>query len=860
MKNILLSLIILICISGLTAIQVSGNQTGIWSPDNNPYEVIGAISVPAGSNLEIQAGVLVHIMGSFQITVAGTLNAMGTVADSIRFVNMQANPTALWPGLRFENITQPSQLNYVYVEYGTYGVRCMNSLLTISHCRFNRCEKGMELYANGVANPSNVLVEQSLIENCIQNGILITQNSNAVVDHNEIRFNGTGAQFRAAIQLANQSAGGSNNPTISYNHIHHNLKQGISAWDVSSSGAINPLILNNVIEYNYTGVYLLQASGYVADNQINYNFIPGDMNSGAGVMVSGATSEPYFERNTVIGNYTGFYVTNNARPILGDLALNHVWAQGENIITDNIDANNVLHSVYCDAYPTATNVIKAENNNWGTSNIDEIAAGINDHNDNPALPTVDYAPFLSPISPTSLIGSYTYNGTADVTEVKLQLIAQASGAVINEVLLLSSPFTVQAMVTEQFYVMIVMTTAATNMLYGCAGGFINPTIFSPGDFVPVDLGTIAVTDAPAPRYEIIGAPIEESGLTLYPIMNGFALYGWQQLDWVYISGDNLIFKRNVTRSPDGELVTELPDGTIYKKFQNILPDDTWYETRIVDNAGTAQTFTVTNTPCSTFLGTVGYQLLTRKTGGGLVIDKQITSAEQNNLYRYQNGYVVAQENILHFGLENPISVYSTTLFVPEPASPNPSYLAYNPDIWNEGTSQMQVRLFWQAPAQGAHSWIHYRIYRNEQLLTEIPFTQSEFTDTSLPNPEGYLYYQVCAWDGSVESELTNVATVIIVNNDDNIQQPVTVQVYPNPTAFSAHGNLEIKLSNLQDKTAELAIYNIKGQKVHSQQLVGDSIYRWNGKDKHGNSSAAGIYFLKVQVKGESPVIRKLIIL
>jgi hypothetical protein len=70
------------------------------------------------------------------------------------------------------------------------------------------------------------------------------------------------------------------------------------------------MILSNVIEYNYTGIYLLQASGYVADNQINHNFIPGDMNSGAGVMGSGATSEPYFERNHIEGNYTGFYITN----------------------------------------------------------------------------------------------------------------------------------------------------------------------------------------------------------------------------------------------------------------------------------------------------------------------------------------------------------------------------------------------------------------------------------------------------------------------------------------------------------------------------------------------------------------------
>jgi hypothetical protein len=79
----------------------------------------------------------------------------------------------------------------------------MNSPLTVSHCRINLCEKGMELYAIGESTPNAVLVEWNIIENCIQNGVLIAQNSAASLIITKSATNGTGPQFRAAIQLSN---------------------------------------------------------------------------------------------------------------------------------------------------------------------------------------------------------------------------------------------------------------------------------------------------------------------------------------------------------------------------------------------------------------------------------------------------------------------------------------------------------------------------------------------------------------------------------------------------------------------------------------------------------------------------------
>ncbi|MDD4310819.1 MAG: right-handed parallel beta-helix repeat-containing protein, partial [Candidatus Cloacimonetes bacterium] len=655
MKHFLFVLLLLCGISQLLAIDVSGSQSGTWTPENNPYQVVGSITVPSGSNLDIQPGVLVHIMGNYQITIAGTMHANGTPTDSIRFVNMQANPTALWTGLRFENTTVLSQLSYVYLEYATYGIRCMNAPLNISHNRINHCEKGMELYAIGAATPNHVLVEYNIIENCIQNGILITQQSAATINCNEIRYNGTGAQFRAAIQLANQSAGGSCNPIINNNHIHHNLKQGISAWDVSSSGAINPYILNNTIEYNYTGIYLLQTSGYVADNQINHNFIPGDMNSGAGVMVSGITSEPYFERNTITGNYTGFFITNNAKPILGDLSIYHAWAQGENIITDNIDANGILHSVFCSAYPNAANIIMAENNNWGVNDAAEIAIGINDHNDNAALPTVDFDPILSNITPTSVFGSYVYVGQSEITAARLELISTATGAVLHTFPLTSPIINITAPIVETFYAMIVLTRANGSLVYGCTGGFLAPQVFSPGDLIPVDVGTIMVGDDPPPRYELNGEIIMDDDLALHPIMHGFALYGWRSMDLVYVSGDYLYLKRNIRRTQAGELVTELPLGTVYKKYLNIVAGDTWSQTEVKPLTGQVVMSTVRVDACVSAPGMSSFKLITRTNTAGDVADKMIVDFGDPILFTYGNSYLTSRETIQHIGDPEPLA-------------------------------------------------------------------------------------------------------------------------------------------------------------------------------------------------------------
>ena len=62
---------------------VSGDVSGVWNSEGNPYQVVADIQVPPGDSLLIQAGVLVVFHGEYDFNVYGSLSLMGNPQDSI---------------------------------------------------------------------------------------------------------------------------------------------------------------------------------------------------------------------------------------------------------------------------------------------------------------------------------------------------------------------------------------------------------------------------------------------------------------------------------------------------------------------------------------------------------------------------------------------------------------------------------------------------------------------------------------------------------------------------------------------------------------------------------------------------------
>jgi len=370
--------IFLFLISGLfflEAIEISGDQSGTWTSENNPYEMIGEVSIPAGEILQIDAGVEVIAMGNYTITVLGNILANGIISDTIRF---HGNGGLNWGGLRFENENETSELFYCRIsntdDTNDYGIHSLNSPILIDHCYIDDHQKGISFSALSATDPSYMEIRHAKIANITKSGITVLDNSNVLIDSCEITQCGLGTQYFGAIQLSLQNSDHNCSPEITNNHIHHNSKQGITMANLFNYSTMAPVITGNLIEYNLTGIYLYSAQSMVHNNRIMHNFIPGDANSGAGVMIYGASGNGVFTENEISGNFTGFYLTTGATANIGNVYNGNNLDDGMNYIHDNVDESGNLYSIYNDSSAE----VLAQNNLWDSADPDEIAETIID--------------------------------------------------------------------------------------------------------------------------------------------------------------------------------------------------------------------------------------------------------------------------------------------------------------------------------------------------------------------------------------------------------------------------------------------------------------------------------------------------
>lgn len=134
-----------ICVKLYAQTEVSGSQFGTWSESNSPYHVIGDLLVPTGASLTIEAGVDVIFQGQYSFEIEGTLNAQGTVSDSIIFTSI--NSATTWSGLVFNYSDDVNILSYCRIENGSAigtdfpsqhggGIKLLYSEAEVSNCIF----------------------------------------------------------------------------------------------------------------------------------------------------------------------------------------------------------------------------------------------------------------------------------------------------------------------------------------------------------------------------------------------------------------------------------------------------------------------------------------------------------------------------------------------------------------------------------------------------------------------------------------------------------------------------------------------------------------------------------------------------
>ena len=105
-----------------------GDVSGTWSLNSSPYYILGDITIPNDSTLNIEAGVLVEFQGYYALNVQGQLRAIGDEALNITFtVNdttgfYDPNTTlGGWNGVQFidtPNENDTSIINYCNIQFG----------------------------------------------------------------------------------------------------------------------------------------------------------------------------------------------------------------------------------------------------------------------------------------------------------------------------------------------------------------------------------------------------------------------------------------------------------------------------------------------------------------------------------------------------------------------------------------------------------------------------------------------------------------------------------------------------------------------------------------------------------------------
>lgn len=851
MKHFLIYLFSLTLLCGLSAIDISGTQSGTWDPANNPHTLIGDVSVPAGAELSIMPGVIVQAMGNFRINAEGTIQAVGSEADSIFFLNGQNPPSNMWKGLRLENESQQSNFAHIVVEYAEYGINAVDSPIEVSNSRFSYNQRGVHLYGIGNLNPAVMNVHHNLVEHSVNNGIFIPQNSNAWVHHNEVRFNGTSPQYYGAIQLSNQSPGGQNNPIIEHNYVHHNHKQGITAWDVVGASAINPIIRYNHIEANLTGIYLLNASGIVHNNTIINNFIAGDTNSGAGMMIGGATSLPYIAENILTGNFTGFYITSNAMPVLGNLAENHPWAYGQNVIRDNIDESNTLHSVVCASYSASTNVIKAENNDWGVYTPAEIGIGIMDHNDSASLPTVDFEPWFEVQTGITISGSYSWD-TADYTdlspqELQLILVDIDTREIVETHVLSSNPFSIESEISAGFYALI-SGVDSSREIWAAAGNLENYLMFDPADG-DIDLSNIYIDAWHHYEVEVKGEAEIIEGRAVWPLYHSFLLFAYDRIDYFYDEGDFRYIYKHEYRGEEGWHEINFPWGTQYARIGNISHADQWNQTCVEERQ------IVQNIIMCLIDDNDRELIITSSIDGVFLKSQRFTDSESDLIYLYDElGFAERYLNVLQTADSRWMKYHQPNLTRPHELSSR--IAASSPE------QVFAMHFWWQAPAYSGIDYNAYRLYKQQsgaepELFATVTFAYGPVHYNEFVTGSGTVDFWVVATDGENESEASNIVQFDFpIANEDLVIKP-SLSIYPNPLNFTGGNALTIEHKGFINPI--LKVYNLRGQQVFSSKIESER-YQWQGLDGKGKAVASGVYLLKIESANQPAFSRKIMVI
>ncbi len=231
--------------------ELSGAVFGTLTKASSPYTVTSDITVPASQSLTIEAGVELRFKGNVSFFVDGTLTAIGTVTDSIRFTSNQGQPqTGDWNGIIYR-AGSSGEVRYAVLEYAATGLTATGAAPTVSRSHMRNNNNGIDCFAG-----SNALIKWNLLTGHANSAVRCNA-SNPTILGNVIRHNDA---LDAAISCDAAA------PVIQQNVVRQN---GSSAVDCINGSTAK--IWHNTLVGNQAGVTITDSNVEIKSNLIGLN-------------------------------------------------------------------------------------------------------------------------------------------------------------------------------------------------------------------------------------------------------------------------------------------------------------------------------------------------------------------------------------------------------------------------------------------------------------------------------------------------------------------------------------------------------------------------------------------------------------
>jgi len=149
----------------------------------------------------------------------------------------------------------------------------------------------------------------------------------------------------------------------------------------------------------------------------------------------------------------------------------------------------------------------------------------------------------------------------------------------------------------------------------------------------------------------------------------------------------------------------------------------------------------------------------------------------------------------------------------------------------------------------------YRVYRNGAMIADLEGDyHTSYIDPNLPIGN-YTYHVRSVFFGSWLSDPTPDIQIIVTNNDDQVQPPLTTSLngnYPNP--FNPLTTIAYTITT--PGTVRIDIFNTRGQLIRTltadHQTAGSYTTIWDGTDSTGQGVSSGIYVYRMTAAGFQP--------